>query len=209
MEFKKPNNYSNGRTRLTVPQREEAPRAPTVNIPSSSEPKVATMRQRLTSRKILLIAAIITAVVALFVTIAVITDQTKKADTDVITNPGYETILPTGKTITQLGGWERISPPERDPVFAYTDTINDVSINVSQQPLPELFKTDTTGKVAELAKSYNATKKINADTTTVYIGTSAQGPQSVIFTKNDLLVLIKSQENINDDAWVNYIKSLN
>jgi len=129
-------------------------------------------------------------------------------DTAIITNPGYNTVLPEGKSINSLGGWERISPPNTEPVFAYTDTIDGVSVSVSQQPLPESFKADVTGKVSELAEKFNATKKITADAVTVYLGTSAQGPQSAIFTKDNLLILIKSQENIKDDAWANYIKSL-
>ena len=126
----------------------------------------------------------------------------------IVTNPGYETLLPTGKSIKTLGGWERISPPQSDPVFAYSDYIGTTSVSVSEQPLPASFKNDTTSQVADLAKKFNATKKITAEDTTVYLGTSAKGPQSAIFVKGDLLVLIKSQENIKDDAWVKYITSL-
>jgi hypothetical protein len=122
--------------------------------------------------------------------------------------PTYRTVLPDGKSADELGGWQRISPPEKDPVFAYNDTINGIPITVSQQPLPDSFKTDTASHVAELAKSYNATVNITAGDTTVYIGTSVKGPQSVILTKKNLLVLIKSQKTIDNAAWEDYIKSL-
>ena len=80
---------------------------------------------------------------------------------------------------------------------AFADTIDGVPVSVSQQPLPEVFKKDTDAHLSELAKSYNATDKMNADGTTVYIGTSAKGPQSALFVKNNLLILIKSQSKID------------
>lgn len=122
--------------------------------------------------------------------------------------PEYRTVLPDGKSAVELGGWTRISPPGKDPVFAYEDKINDVPISVSQQPLPETFRADIAGHIAELAKGYNATTKISAGDTTVYIGTSSKGPQSVILTKRNLLILIKSQKTIDNTAWEEYVKSL-
>lgn len=122
--------------------------------------------------------------------------------------PTYHTVLPGGKSANELGGWRRVSPPGKDPVFAYDDEINNVPISVSQQPLPASFKTETASHVADLAKSYNANTKVNAGDTTVYIGTSSKGPQSVIFAKENLLVLIKSQKSIDNNAWTEYIQSL-
>lgn len=122
--------------------------------------------------------------------------------------PDYETVLPAGKSIRELGGWKRVSPPEKEPVFAYADVIDGVSVSVSQQPLPASFKRDTDNQVAELAKKFNATHKIDGNDSSIYVGTSAKGPQSVIFTKGDVLVLIKSQKKINDTAWTAYAQSL-
>ena len=120
----------------------------------------------------------------------------------------YQTVLPEGKTISQLGGWKRVSPPEGQPVFAYTDTLENAAISVSQQPLPEAMRHNTDSQVAELAKKFNATTTLNANNTIVYLGTSAKGPQSVILTKNDLLILMKSTQTISEAAWVEYAKSL-
>lgn len=128
----------------------------------------------------------------------------------VITNqtPEYKTVLPEGKNIGKLGGWKRISPPENDPVFAYSDHLDNVPISVSQQPLPETFKNDAANKVAEVAQKFNATDKLDIEDTTAYIGTSSKGPQSVIFTKNNLLIMIKSEKKINGASWISYIKQL-
>ncbi len=123
--------------------------------------------------------------------------------------PAYDTVLPGGKTAEALGGWTRISPPNRDAVWAYTDSIGGIPISVSQQKLPADFKTsDTDEQVSQLAKDFDAQETITAASTTVYIGTSAKGPQSVIFNMNDLLILIKSTAPIAKDQWVAYINSL-
>ena len=122
--------------------------------------------------------------------------------------PNYKTLLPTGVGVAQLGGWTRISPINRDPVYAYIDKIGTVQINVSEQPLPANFTTDTATQVAQLAEGFGATEKFTAGSTIVYIGTSAQGPQSVIFTKQNLLILIKSVAVLNNNQWAAYISSL-
>jgi len=128
-------------------------------------------------------------------------------DTSTTLDPGYPTALPSGKTAEKLGGWQRVSPPSSAPVYAFADTVSGVSVSVSEQPLPDSFITDTDSKVAELAKQYNATDKLNASGTTVYIGTSSKGPQSVIFAKKNLLILIKSEKKIDDSIWLAYISS--
>lgn len=134
--------------------------------------------------------------------------RTNKNQEKQVSAPDYVTVVPKGETVSTLGGWKRISPPDRDPVFAYSDTIDGVNISVSQQPLPQSFKGNVDGSIAELAKGYNATNKLDANGTTAYIGTSAKGPQSVILTRDGLLILIKSEKNIKDSSWERYIAQL-
>lgn len=122
--------------------------------------------------------------------------------------PTYGTLLPAGKSIESLGGWTRISPPDRDAVYAYIDTIGATRIIVSEQPLPKEFKDDPEGQTSQLATNYNATEKLPVGSTTVYIGTSTQGPQSVIFQRDGLLVLIKAGSAIDDAVWKQYINTL-
>lgn len=123
-------------------------------------------------------------------------------------DPDYKTIIPNGKNIKDLGGWTRISPTDRNPVYAYVDQIGDIKINVSEQPLPEDFQSDTANQIELLAKSFKATAKINIGNLDVYLGASVSGPQSVIFTKNNLLILIKSTAPIANSQWAEYIDSL-
>ncbi|MEO6109587.1 MAG: hypothetical protein ABIP50_01070 [Candidatus Saccharimonadales bacterium] len=160
---------------------------------------------------IIIIAVIATLTVLLisaFLTVHPTQTITKTKDTSLQKTPDYPTVLPEGKTITDFGGWTRVSPPDRNPVFAYVDTINGKQINVSEQPLPPEFKEDTNSQVEQLAAGYKATEKVTVGDITVYIGTSAKGPQSVIFVKNNILVLIKSSLKVSDDDWAKYVNSL-
>lgn len=123
------------------------------------------------------------------------------------TKPNFQAILPKGKTIESLGGWEKLTSPNGDVFYAYADTVNGVNVNVSEQQLPGKFKNDLTNQMQAMARAYNANTKLDANGTTVYVGTSAKGPQSVLFTKNDLLVLMKSWAAIPDADWITYINS--
>lgn len=122
--------------------------------------------------------------------------------------PDYPTIIPAGKSIDDLGGWTRISPPEREPVYAYVDKIGSVPISVSQQPLPPSFKSDPASKVRDLALSQGADKPLQVGSNKVYVGTSKNGPQSVIYHTDTLLILIKSNAQVEDEEWKKYIQSL-
>ena len=122
--------------------------------------------------------------------------------------PNYATVLPQGKSIKSLGGWTKISPPKASPVYTYIDKLENVQINVSEQPLPDNFKSDTAKQLQQLAENEKATQKITIGGNTVYIGTSSAGPQSIFFTKNNLLILIKSDATISENSWVKYINSL-
>ena len=123
--------------------------------------------------------------------------------------PDYTTMLPAGKSIEDFGGWTRVSPTNKDPVFAYVDSLGGSSINVSQQPLPPGFRDDTAEQVSLLAQDFNASQVLTVGDTLVYIGTSAKGPQSVILTKNELLILIRSSVVISNELWASYVASLN
>jgi hypothetical protein len=122
--------------------------------------------------------------------------------------PDYKTILPNGKSIESLGGWTKVSPPTHSPVFAYVDTLGKATLTVSQQPLPETFKDDPANALEELASGYNATQKLVVEDQTAYVGLSSKGPQSIIFTKNNLLILIKTNIPLTNDQITSYIISL-
>lgn len=198
------------------PKRPDTP-SPFPHIPSRTK----TRKKRKLSlpkipRKFVIIGAVIVVIIGAYMFIAKpkipqiknMPGSPSVTTTKIVQKPEYDTILPAGKTIDALGGWKRVSPPGKDPVFAYADKIGIVGINVSQQPLPDSFKHDTAGAIEKLAKGYAADEKVKVDTTTAYVGTSSEGSQSVILTKSDLLILIKSTGKLTSDQWAHYINSL-
>lgn len=120
---------------------------------------------------------------------------------DIVKKLPFKPVLPEGKTVQ----WRKISPPASEPVFAYNDSLADTEIIISQQELPRKLRDPDNLK--DLAEQFNATNKLSVSGITTYIGRSAKGPQSVIFAKNDVLVLIKSKDTIKDDAWIRYVSS--
>lgn len=121
--------------------------------------------------------------------------------------PDFSTVVPQGKTINDLGGWTRISPKDRTPVYAYADKLNNVTIRVSEQQLPANLEGNS-DELQKLATSFNAGQKLTIGDITAFVGTSAKGPQSVIFAKDKLLILITSDQKIDTDHWTTYIGSL-
>lgn len=211
MEFKKPTSYEEGRPKLNVPQRGSSTRIVTQPTQSPGSALKAALlsfvRSLPRSKKAIIIAVCVLVVGGIIIWLIV--EQHEASRNTNAKLPEFQTVLPGTKSISELGGWQRISPPQKDPVFAYTDTIGDIPISISQQPLPASFRDDPEAQVAEAAKKFSATTKIDAGATKVYVGTSAKGPQSALLTKNGLLILIKSQKKVDNAAWAEYVKSLN
>ena len=178
------------------------------SLPTQPATPVAHTPKKKKSVKRIILGCVGILTIGLGVVLFTLAQKQDDSETPISDVPSYDTVLPEGKTPATLGGWKRVSPPENSPVYAYNDTIDDVTISVSQQPLPAQFKRNTDTHITTLAKSYNATKKLTAEATTFYLGTSAKGPQSVILTKNDLLILMKSEKTIADASWSAYVKSL-
>lgn len=122
--------------------------------------------------------------------------------------PTYDIVLPQRTPIEDLGGWRQSSPTTDSPAFAYKDEIESIEIIVSQQPIPEPFKGNVAAQVKQFAEGFGATTLLEANGSDAYIGRSASGPQWVIFTKSNTLVIIKSEKTISQADWVRYINSL-
>jgi len=158
-------------------------------------------------RKVVIIGSIVTVVAAIAISIGVYQGHLSHAELERIA-PSFTAVLPTGQTIDNLGGWQKLTPPQGDPFYVFVDNINGVSINVSQQPLPKEFVVNPYQHISDLAKGYNANTQLKAGDTVLYVGSSANGPQSVIFTKNGLLILIKSWSALSNGDWITYVKAL-
>jgi hypothetical protein len=88
-------------------------------------------------------------------------------------NPAFGTILPAErKAIQSLGIWYQVHTKHTGVSYAYPDSVDRVSIIVSEQPLPSNFKVDTDEHVARLAHSYQANYILTSKGTTIHIGTA-------------------------------------
>jgi len=123
--------------------------------------------------------------------------------------PNFDTILPDGKSSNDVGGWTRVSPPTSNAVYAYVDKIGTIQISVSEQPLPDNFKTNSENQIQQLAEAQGASEKITLGSVTIHIGTYDGGLQRAIFTKDNLLVLITSNNTVSNNQWASYVNSLN
>lgn len=124
--------------------------------------------------------------------------------TAVAAKPDFATIKPT-TTDNQATPLKY----EADKKLAsYNDVLNNTPITVSQQLLPSEFKANPTTSVENLAKQMNANDKISASDATAFAGVSIKGPQTVVFTKNDLLIFIIADKKIDVLTWSKYIESM-
>lgn len=209
---------------------DEAQIAVTLSLPKFSWPPVWWPRllarvRKLTKKQRIIVSASIVFVIIFFASFSLYGSQpastktgdgkdtaTMKAQNDKPLpkgSPNYDTLLPQGKNIEQLGGWTRISPPDMSAVYAYVDHIGTVLINVSEQPLPPSFARDVPGETAKLAESYAAKDKLEVKDAVAYLGRSKDGPQSAIVAKGGALILIKSAAEVPLGQWASYIDSLN
>ena len=103
---------------------------------------------------------------------------------------------------------KKVRYDEKRKLVNFVDSIGGVSITVSQQPLPGGFADNAEDKVRKLAADFSATQVLATANPTAYLGTSAEGPQTVIFSKKGLLVFMYSASKIDDHDWAEYITNL-
>ena len=123
-------------------------------------------------------------------------------------NPQFQLLYPGSKDKDTVGGIVRVSPEENESVYAYTDTIGETPIQVSQQKIPKNFEGKADTELEKVAKDFQATQAFTVDSVRVYHGKSNSGVQSLIFIKGNLLVFIKSSSELSEEVWVAYISSL-
>src|SRR5690606_6291273 len=165
-------------------------------------PRKATMKhlQRLNKKtliiaSLLIIAGIVLAGIGVSNLVLTKNAQVNQTSSSGV-SPDFRALLPSDTSIDELGGWNKQTPPNGEVYFVFLDTIDATKIRVSQQELPESMRKDTSTSVAELAKAYRANRSFDANGTKVFIGVNTAGAQSLIFTKNALLVLIASEQTI-------------
>lgn len=119
-----------------------------------------------------------------------------------VAKPSFAVMAPTNVSD------DAVRYDEARKVASYNDTIDGVNITVSQQQLPDSFKADPSGAVKNMAAQFNAKQEIAAGEQLAYLGTSIKGPQTLIMQRQGMLLFIKSERAISDDAWKAYISKI-
>lgn len=120
--------------------------------------------------------------------------------------PNFDYLLPNGKVSDTTGNTGSFNKESK--TVSYADSIGGVKIVIHQTPLADELKNDTEAKVKEIAEKNAFSKTLATANPTAYLGTSARGQQTVMFSKKSLLVFIQSEEGIDEHDWAEYITNL-
>ena len=119
--------------------------------------------------------------------------------------PAYTTLTPDGASVED---WTRISPESSAPAYSYADTVEDTRIIVTQQQLPNGVRPGDDAELARIAASFSATDKHTDGDVVFYLGSAGGSTQHLITSKDGLLILIRAEQSIGDEAWSRYLYSL-
>jgi hypothetical protein len=120
--------------------------------------------------------------------------------------PSFSPLVPSGESqLSDLSGGAYDSAHNS---YTYDDLYLGVPIRVSEQPIPT-DKSNSSSTVARVAASLHATSTINTDSGLAYLtANGTYGKQTIVFSKNNLLIFIQSSDIVEPAAWSTYIDSL-
>lgn len=123
--------------------------------------------------------------------------------------PSFTILYPGGNTSEIIGDLVRSSPSGSAPAYRFYDKIGDVVISVTQQEIPESFKSNIEEQLEKLARDFQANNVIVIDGSKIYHGRKeSSNEQSLILTKANRLIFIIAEKALSDDSWVGYITNL-
>jgi hypothetical protein len=130
----------------------------------------------------------------------------KAADLPEVTQTDFNLLYPAGMNPANAK-IVRISPENAAVVYSYVDKLDEAQLRISQQRVPDEFKPGVDAAAQELAKGFNLNSVIQVDSIKVYHGYNDKNDvtQSLMFIKNDLLILIAASQKLSDDKWASYI----
>jgi mRNA-degrading endonuclease HigB of HigAB toxin-antitoxin module len=136
-------------------------------------------------------------------------DNTTSISGDLIQeDPSIPILLPSGKSREDVD-LRRVSPNNSAPSYVFIDNLEEKTINVSQQEIPDRLKIDQSVELEKLAKEFQATNIVQVDENKIYHGFAEKAnKQSIIMVKDSMLILISVQGRVSDDSIASYYISL-
>lgn len=118
----------------------------------------------------------------------------------------FDLLFPAGTTDSDFEIVRLAGPSGNEQAYTFVDVheTSGATLKITQQKVSEDMN------VEEAAKNLQATDKIQIDETVIYHGYNDDAKvQSIVYKKDETLVLIASSRKLSDDQWVAYILSLN
>ncbi len=132
------------------------------------------------------------------------TDQSASKPDPVIHDVPFKIFLPD-KDLPK----EAVSYNPNKKFAKFDDQIDSVAISVTEQALPDNFKASPASSLESLAKQMNATDSIETTSAgTIYVQQSAQGAQTAIFIRSNILGFVRTQNEVGVSKIAVYIDSL-
>lgn len=125
--------------------------------------------------------------------------------------PEFKSYTPSSKQIEDLGGWRKLTPPNKNskPAYVFLDSLSGVNFRVTQQEIPASIRNDPQKGLGEISQAQTGTRPVPMeDGSTLYISTTDNGSQSMLVIKGEVLISITSSGILSDDQWKQYITEL-
>ncbi len=123
--------------------------------------------------------------------------------------PEFELVYPEGKSREDFDSIAVVSPPGSPLAYAYLDKIDEISVQVSQQEVPDNLKNDQDQQLKSLAENFLANTPINGNDYIAYVGLNRPGgPQSIVLIKSDRLIFMKTDSEIEHELLGIYMDNL-
>lgn len=130
---------------------------------------------------------------------------TKEEVPEPTNDPTFAIAKPQGRELPK----EKIIFDPKRKFAKFEDDINGIPISVSQQPIPDGIKSDPVAGTTKLAKDFGAAEEITVDGTKINYGQDEKGQQTVILTKNGLLIFILTSAQTDKEGLKIYAGNLN
>jgi hypothetical protein len=120
----------------------------------------------------------------------------------------FEPLFPEGVDRSSLKTVVRKSP-SGSVIFTVQQFDGNNEIQITEQEMPENFLGQEATEIEKMAKELQAVSVIQIDENKIYHGLSENtGVQTLITSKNELLIFIRSNVPQSDDYWMSYYLSL-
>jgi hypothetical protein len=125
-----------------------------------------------------------------------------------LTSPTFVPVAPKNHLELAEGKSQATAFDGKRDSYSYTDTIENVPLTVSEQPIPANFSSAQQA-ISSIARSMNATSTLKTHGTVAYEAKNSKtSTQTIIFTMDNLLIFMQSNFQHDDGSWENYINSL-